>query len=87
MPCYGRRMAEIALSRAQIRAIANVASDYDKGHIELQSPPEGDLFDQTYVEVKVFDPENKLVDQEVFTYAGVRPRAEAIPPEWGASED
>jgi hypothetical protein len=51
------------------------------------SPPEGDLFDSNYVEVKVFDPEDNLVDREVFTYAGVRPRGEAIPPEWGASEN
>lgn len=80
-------MAKISLSRAQMRAVANVASDHEKGHIELLSPPEGDLFDQTYVEVKVLDPENTLVDQEVFTYAGVRPRAEAIPPEWEASDD
>jgi hypothetical protein len=80
-------MAEIALTRAQVRAVANVVSDHEKGRVELLSPPEGDLFDASYVEVKVLDPEDNLVDREVFTYAGVRPRGEAIPPEWGASED
>jgi hypothetical protein len=79
-------MAEIALTRAQVQAVANVVSDHEKGRVELVSPPEGDIFDASYVEVKVFDPEDNLVDREVFTYAGVRPRGE-VPPEWGASED
>jgi hypothetical protein len=53
----------------------------------LVSPPEGDLFDATYVEVKVKDAEGNQVEREILTYAGVRPRAEAIPPEWETSEE
>jgi hypothetical protein len=80
-------MAEITLTRAQIRTIAHIAGERDKGWLELVSPPEGDLFDATYVEVKVKDAEGNQVESEILTYAGVRPRAEAIPPEWEASDE
>jgi hypothetical protein len=49
-------------------------------------PAKGDLFDRTYIEVEVIEPEGEVVDREIFTYAGVRPPIDAIPPEWGASD-
>jgi hypothetical protein len=80
-------MPEINLTQAQIRTIALIAEDTkDKGWLTLVSPPEGDLFDRSYVEVRVYGVEGDLVDTEILTYAGVRPQAE-VPPEWGASKD
>jgi hypothetical protein len=79
-------MAEISVTPEQVRAITAMLPADNKGGVRVLCPPEGELFDSTYVEVRLTDPEGKEVEREIFTYAGVRPRTEAIPPEWDASD-
>jgi hypothetical protein len=66
-------MAELSLSRAQIRTIASIAAEKDKGGIDLVCPPENAIYDQQYVEVRVNDEYGELVEAEVLTWAGTRP--------------
>lgn len=80
-------MAEISLTHEQIRAVDAMAESH-KGGLRLTQPPKHKLWNGLdYVEIELIDPEGQVAETEVFTYAGVRPRAEAIPPEWGSSDD
>lgn len=67
-------MSEFSLTWKQAKTIGMMAAGHEKGRVTLLSPPEGEVFDKQYVEVRILDDESGAVlDSEILTWAGTRP--------------
>jgi hypothetical protein len=66
-------MPELSLTRQQVKTIATMTATRNRGGVTLLSPPEGDVFDRQYVEVRITDENGEVVETEILTWAGTRP--------------
>ena len=77
-------LPELHLTQQQLRALIEFTRDHEYS-VKVARP--GEPWGADYVRFALIDADGNETDAIVLTYAGVPPRAEAIPPEWDREDD